>query len=308
MLAQFDIADDSQSESEAESKEPRFNDAQPGQLFLLGDWFMNPTDEIRFFVDDLDILHKQAGYYIWKRQYSEAYDVYRKILDNWDHKSGRRRETLDAMVHCAMRAGLRLQVKEALAALKDDVSSLSDQVNLWTTTVAVAEYDADIVPDSEHLTNIVYLCTLAECGRHWVMFDKVSDRILSKTSNFRIGAKVRAFFLLKHEHDLITTASDSTERLIETLMLKLKKDLQEAYTEQEITTACDNICTDIIKTKDAKETDHSTEPPPHACKSDGIVKSESELAELRQHFVTRFSWLFADNDQLGNALIKQIES
>ena len=160
-----------------------FKDSRKGQTFLIKDWYMNPSDISTVVFGELDILKKQASYLAWKKQYSEAFDVYSKIALNFSHNDNHKKELFDAMVYCALNAGLEKELRLIYTALKKLVDTLGDQMNLWSTTVAIAEKQLSrIVGDVEHLLAVIYLCSLAECGRHWLLFGTVSTNLVPVSS------------------------------------------------------------------------------------------------------------------------------
>uniref|UniRef100_A0A914QA64 Uncharacterized protein n=1 Tax=Panagrolaimus davidi TaxID=227884 RepID=A0A914QA64_9BILA len=86
-------------------------------------------------------------------------------------------------------------------------------------------------------------------------------------------------------------------------MIKLRKELLDSHTEEEIINARNHVCFDIIKVqKSTSSTENTQEPPPHACKLDSIVKTSEELDIIRKHFVSKFSFLFEDNQELAEKL------
>uniref|UniRef100_A0A914YBU5 Uncharacterized protein n=1 Tax=Panagrolaimus superbus TaxID=310955 RepID=A0A914YBU5_9BILA len=309
IFGQFDILEDapssdtSQSSIEDLTKPPVFNDSKPGQLFLLGDWYLNPDPVTKPIWDELEILHKQAMYFAWRSRHREAFKIYKKIFNSYDHKGSHRREILDAMVHSSLRGKHVEPLEASFYALKNDVETFGDQLNLWSTTITIAEIRGGyLVSPIEHISAIIYLCVLAECGRHWNFFDKMDTSFLPKKTNFRFGAKVRAFFLLKHEYSNFERSADSIEKITENLMVKIRKELLQSHTEEEIINARNHVCNDIVKTP--KTVNSIEEPPPHACKLDSIVKSHQELDIIRNHFVTKFAFLFKDNQELAAKLCK----
>uniref|UniRef100_A0AC34F545 Uncharacterized protein n=1 Tax=Panagrolaimus sp. ES5 TaxID=591445 RepID=A0AC34F545_9BILA len=309
MFGQFDIAssedatssDTSQSSIEDSAKVPVFDDTKPGQLFLLGDWYLKPDALTKPIWDELEILHKQAMYLAWRCRHREAFKIYKKIYNSYDHKGSHRREILDAMVHSSLRGKHAEPLEASYYALKNDVETFGDQLNLWSTTITIAETRGGyLVSPIEHISAIIYLSVLAECGRHWNFFDKIDTTFLPKKCNFRFGAKVRAFFLLKQEYGNFERSADSIEKVTEDLMIKLRKEMLQSHTEEEIINSRNHMCSDIVKTP--KTLNSIEEPPPHACKLDSIVKSHEELDIIRNHFVSKFSFLFEDNHELATKL------
>ena len=189
-FGQFDLAsEEPTSSNKPDPVKPRtFDDSQPGQLMLIGNWYLNPDSETKVICDELEILFKQAMYFTWKCQYCEALKIYKKIYRSHDHKDGHRRELLDAMVHCSLKGNLLGPLESFFSALQTDVGTFGDQLNLWSTTVTVVEHGAPhLVAPMEHMSAIIYLCTLAECGRHWSMFDKIDTSLLPVSREIYLG-------------------------------------------------------------------------------------------------------------------------
>lgn len=156
-----------------------FKDSRKGQTFLIKDWYMSPSDISTVVFGELDILKKQASYLSWKKRYSEAFEIYSKITLDFSHNDNHKKELFDAMAYCALNAGMEKELRLIYKALKKLVDTLGDQMNLWSTTIAIAEKGfSQIVDDMEYLLAVIYLCSLAECGRHWLLFDRVSTNLI----------------------------------------------------------------------------------------------------------------------------------
>ena len=163
-----------------------FKDTRKGQMFLINDWYMTPSDISTIVFGELEILKKQASYLTWKKRYSEAFEVYSKITLNFSHNDNHKKELFDAMAYCALNSGMEKELKLICRALKKLVDTLGDQMNLWSTTIAIAEKRLfKIFDDMEHLLAVINLCSLAECGRHWLLFDNISIDILPVSVCFR---------------------------------------------------------------------------------------------------------------------------
>lgn len=151
-----------------------YRDTRKGQVYLLGDWYMKPSKICEIIFGDLDIYKKQASLLAYRKEYGKAYEVYRKILMEFKHNPNHKIEVIDALVQCAAKARLSKELKIGFRALSKTVETLGDQINFWTTTVVVGEFDSSVVDGPKHLEAIIYLCSLTECGRHWLLVDKIS--------------------------------------------------------------------------------------------------------------------------------------
>lgn len=90
-------------------------------------------------------------------------------------------------------------------------------------------------------------------------------------------------------------------------MTKIKKELQGEFTEKEIIEARDAICTKLIKKDNRNSGDEPTvdeEPPPHASKLGGKMKTSTELGVIRKEFISTYSWMFEGLESLKDELQK----
>lgn len=98
-------------------------------------------------------------------------------------------------------------------------------------------------------------------------------------------------------------SSNSIEKLNEKQMLEIQHDLNENYSNFEIEEARNHVWARFIRNGIEKEVVDIEEPPPHASKLGGEMKNNEDLQELKQKFVSLFSWMFEDLNEIRNLVL-----
>uniref|UniRef100_A0AC34RSW7 Uncharacterized protein n=1 Tax=Panagrolaimus sp. JU765 TaxID=591449 RepID=A0AC34RSW7_9BILA len=88
-------------------------------------------------------------------------------------------------------------------------------------------------------------------------------------------------------------------------MLEIRKNLHKNYSNFEIEEAKNHVWTRFIRSGNfvEKEVGDVEEPPPHASKLGGEMKSEEDLQEMRQRFVSLFLWMFEGLDEVKELIL-----
>uniref|UniRef100_A0A915B2L2 Uncharacterized protein n=1 Tax=Parascaris univalens TaxID=6257 RepID=A0A915B2L2_PARUN len=225
-------------------------------------WFLNTTLALRHN-DTREVDYFKAAFAYYDKNFDEALQCYKKMLEAGDHNISHRCAIVDSIIRSALKSS-SMDMPAIVRLLHEELLPLihthGEQLQYWTLSLEVYMRVGGF--ESKYLLNGILLTASVDLAEHWILLSEVNfDRIQSGVTHFRLGCLCRALYLLERR---ATNSRNFVRQISEKKVVSLREKLHNEYIAEQVNAAKVEMCKEGVR-RDIEDSPNDCQPP-HDCK------------------------------------------